>query len=117
MGFTTIKANAILKDLMSGYIGFFTGTPSDDGTGPEVRGLDYQRVPIGPAIIEDKTAINSKIILAFESRSTRTLTHFGIWDNEVGGNLMFWGELTPSVPLSDGYVPLIRANELEISLD
>lgn len=131
MPFNKQIANQVLANNVGNYIGLFTEAPDDNGNYEEptvdnsVTGSagGYKRGVIGSNgwdKSKDRQIANGDLILMFEARENLgnpTFTHFGLFDQESGGTLKFYGELANSLPVTTGYVPLIRAYELIIAMD
>jgi hypothetical protein len=45
-----------------------------------------------------------------------TCTHFGIFENEIGGQPLYVGELTTSISPVANSVPLVKVGQLKITL-
>lgn len=87
-----------------------------DSSGNELSGGGYARHAIGTidTSIEAQIA-NKDIIFMFEATDdVGTATQFALYN---GNTMIFKGNLTSSLTINDGYVPLIRAHELVIGLD
>ena len=109
------------------WVGLLTAAPSDAGGGTEVIGGSYQRVSLPPGDANwtntqgnvsgnssGTTGLTSNavaITFAVPSALWGTVTHFGLFDAHVGGNLLIWDQLTvgrtiglgdpaPSFPIS-----------------
>lgn len=112
MPFTSDYSQTVLLNVIksSTEIGLLNGTS-------EISGVSgYERKEIGgiDTSIWGQIA-NKDIIFLFEcSGGSATATHFGLFS---GNTMMFYGALSPELPISEGYVPLIRARNLIIGLD
>lgn len=102
-GKTTYLSNALLDYVLRGtafsapasvYVGLFTTAPTVGGGGVEVSGGSYAR----QAASFDPASGGSTVqgcILPFPDATADwgTVVAFGIFDSEVGGNLLFFGDL------------------------
>lgn len=117
------KANTILNDIFSKnyYIGLSTTTPTTSGgnvTEPS-SSSGYRRAKLtSMGTASDAQIQNTDIIYMGESLSDwGTITHFCIFTQETGGTPIFYGQLTNSVNVPTGYVPIFRANAIKVGLD
>lgn len=119
-GRTSMVANAV-------YIGLSTTSPSRNGTGfTEPSGNGYKRVLLGQSgqstSLKMGTASaggikNSETVYFPEATgSWGTCTHYLLFDALTGGNLLAYGTLTDSITPTSGTVPLIRVEELQMTL-
>lgn len=139
--FTHYAANKIINDLIgkskitngisssgASYIGLSTTEPNKDGTNfTEPSGGNYKRVLIGMT----GASVTQLMSSAVDSESKNpeeihfnevlepwgTLTHFGIFDAATGGNLLLYNPLVTPMTPSVNSIPMIRANDLKITLD
>lgn len=107
------------------YLALFTAAPSDAGGGTEVStsSTGYAR----KAVTNDTTnwpnaSSGSKkngTVIAFDQATGNwgTCTHWGMFDADVDGNLLFWGALTSSQAVLSGDAPRWLINGFEITLD
>ncbi len=110
------------------YLGLSTTAPSRDGTGyTEPGGVGgYQRVLLGmngqSSSYRMNTASaggikNSETVYFPEALSSwGTCTHYLLFDAKTGGTLLAYGELTSPIVPTTGTVPLIRVDELQMTL-
>ena len=90
------------------YISLYTAAPSDTGGGTEVAGGNYSRVAVVndatnfPAAVGGSKSNGIAIVFPTPSSSWGTVTHFGIFDASVAGNLLRWGPLTISKTVDQG---------------
>jgi hypothetical protein len=134
---TNYSSNQILSNLCgkssnislgaNSYVGLSTTTPSADGTNfTEPTGNGYARVLLGASgqsyaqKMGTATAgaiTNTEIIYYPEATgSWGTITYFGIFSAQSGGQLLAYGALTTSIAPTANTIPIIRAGELDISL-
>lgn len=134
---TNYSANKILQALCgkvstislgpTAYVGLSTTAPTAVGENvTEPSGNGYARVMLGnynqsytqkmgnPA---NGAIENAEIIYYPEATgSWGTITHFCIYDAQLGGNLLAYGALTTSIAPTANTIPIIRVGELDISL-
>lgn len=111
--------------LGTGYLCLFNTAPTQaGGFSGEVSGNGYARKPVGELTIKNGVAKNKKAITFDEPTGNwGTANYFGIASDETNGSLLYYGELkdastqTQGVSITEGYIFLVRANGLEISLD
>jgi len=106
------------------YIGLSTADPGDDGAGlAEPVGNGYARVQVTnnltqwPAAAGGSKNNANDITFPLASGSWGNITHFGIFDQLAGGNLLGSGALTVARTVGDGDQPRFAAGEITISLD
>ena len=121
-GKTSIFASAI-------YLGLSTTAPSRDGTGytEPSAGVGYKRVLLGMSgqstsqRMADASSggIKNKDTVYFPEAtgSWGECTHYLLFDSDkADGNLLAYGSLTNHITPTNGTVPLIRAEELQMTL-
>ena len=117
------------------YFGLFTAIPSDAGGGTEVSTGGYGRAQlacnttnwaatnaalstVNPSTgTSGQTSNNSTVTFATPSATWNTITHFGIFDQPTGGNLLFWGALSASKLIQSGDAVTIQASQLVVQID
>lgn len=79
------------------WMGLFTANPTDAGGGTEVSGGNYRRLILErgdtrwSAPTGTPTQVTNLLPIEWNQVSwTGTVTGWGVWDAEVGGNLLFW---------------------------
>lgn len=99
------------------YVGLFTSSPSEDGSGTEVSGGSYARQS-GAFTTSGNTATTSAAIeFPTATASWGTITHIGIYDASSAGNLLAYAALTASKAIASGDVFRIPAGDIDITLD
>lgn len=122
-GFTRAEASDILKEeIESCCVALSTTTPTADGGNFNEPSMStgYQRQNIGKLDTSIQGQIsNDKTIFLFEATADiGSVTYLGLSDSIVDGDEVFlMVELTSSLTISAGYVPLIRRHCLVIGLD
>jgi hypothetical protein len=98
------------------YAALFLSDPGDAGTGTEIAYAGYTRMPIEfsvPAIGAGMASIANTADIAFpkSDRATNDITHLGLYDSAVGGNLLASMVLDEPLQVAAGVAPLIQAKE------
>lgn len=105
-------------------VALFTAAPSDSGGGTEVTGGSYARVdtpPLdanwdAPAAGDGHTSNSGIITFPAPTANWGTITHIGIFDATVAGNLLFHGALTTSKTVNNGDpAPTFQIGDLDIT--
>ena len=99
------------------YVGLFTTDPTDAGTGTEVSGGSYiRKAATFGAPSNGVSTISAAIEFTQATASWGTVTHFGIFDAETTGNLLYHGALTASKAIDTGDVFKFAASALTVTL-
>lgn len=106
------------------YIGLSKTIPNADGTNiTEPVGNGYSRLEINRSSSEFTSSVNgtvkNKIKKSFNETTGAwgTCTHYVIFDNNVGGNLLFYGELAYSRNIDSDMQLFIKENDLVFRLE
>lgn len=119
-GFTRDEASEILESVVKGsYVALSTTTPDEDGENftPPSGSAGYMSAPFGELDTSIKGQVaNAKTIFMFEAtQDIGSITHVGL---SAGGEGVFLMVKLPNpVPITAGYVPLIRPRKFIIGLD
>lgn len=102
------------------YIGLSTTEPAVDGTNVNEpsSGAGYARVAL-TALGEPSNGVVSNsypVNFAESTASWGTVTHFVIYDQETGGNLLMYGALTTPRAVETATIMTIREGYLELSV-
>ena len=105
------------------WVSLHTADPTDTGSGAEANYGAYARVQRDPldanwtaASATDGNTDNAAAITFPQCTSgTNTITHFGIWDASVAGNLITYGTLTVSQVIAVGGTPSFAIGALDIT--
>lgn len=116
------------------YVGLFTAAPSDAAGGTEVSGSAYARVKAAAstaqALGDWKSTQNDSLASSGTGGNTTntaavtfptptatwgTVTHFGIFDQPTGINLLFWGALTIAKTINQDDTVTFPAGTLSIT--
>lgn len=139
MSFTNYLAAEVLDQLFGAaaytasgilYIGLSDSTPAEDGTNftePAVAS-GYYRVPVtndkdnwSLATDADPSVIENRTVITFGQSSgnwgSGTLTYFGIFDAQSGGNLLAASTLTTPKSVGDDDTASFASGAITISLD
>ena len=92
------------------YVSLHTADPTDAGTS-EVTGGSYARQAASFASASGKVSATNAD-LTYTNMPACTVTHVGIWDNNSGGNLLFYGPLIASQTLASGNTFTIASGNL-----
>lgn len=129
MSFSDYAENKILDHVFKGtaytrpthlYVGLSTADPLDDGSGlAEPSGNNYSRVEFDDwtTAASGETENNSAVTFPTPSASWGLCTHFAVFDDDTGGNLIGSGELGSPVTPDDPDVPSFDTGALTITLD
>lgn len=114
------------------YVALLTAAPSDSGGGTEVSSGNYSRVSVESSLANwagtqgsgtttassgtsGQTSNNGAITFPTPSATWGTVTHFGIYDNTSGGNLLFYGALTIPKTINQSDTVTFPAGSLSIT--
>lgn len=98
------------------YIGLSTGSFGDDNSGTELTGNNYSRVSAAFDAAASGTTDNTAAIeFAAATGTWGTVSHFGIFDNSSGGNLLIHGAFASSKTIENGDILKIAAGDLDVS--
>lgn len=105
------------------YVALWIGDPGEGGiSGSEVTGTGYERVnAFGPTWSMSSSGIVTNLLpVTFPEAigDWGDLTHFAIWDDSLGGNMILYGPLAISpTTIVAGSIPRFAAGTLVIQLD
>jgi hypothetical protein len=105
------------------YVGLFTATPSDTGGGTEVSTNNYSRAAVTnnptnfPAAAAGLKSNGTDIPFPVPSGSWGTIVAWGLFDAASGGNLLYWGPITPNQAVVANAVVKIPAGAMDITED
>jgi hypothetical protein len=124
-----------LPALLTGYVGLLTAAPSDSGGGTEVSGGSYARVAVTMNMTNwagtqssasttassgtgGTTSNNGTVTFPAPTANWGTVTHFAVYDQASGGNLIYWSALTTSKTVNNGdAAPSFAAAALTFQID
>lgn len=113
-------ANALLNEVLRNinyappanvYLACYESDPTNADTGTEVTGGSYARPVITFAAPNGGTSVNDADV-AIAGMPAVSVTHVGVRDAAVGGNLLFFGPLSAARNLSAGDTFIVRAGDL-----
>lgn len=105
------------------YLALYTATPSDAGGGTEVSGGDYARCEITnnttnwPNAANGSKASGAAFTFATATASWGTITHFGLFDAPISGNLLYWNQLTASKAIDTGDTAQFASGAITVTQD
>lgn len=105
------------------YIALYTAAPSDTGGGTEVSGGSYARAAVTnnttnwPNASGGSKANGADITFPTASGSWGTVTHWGAFDASTSGNLLYWGDVSPSKSVGTGDTPKFGTGSLTVTED
>jgi hypothetical protein len=104
------------------FLGLFTSNPTDDNTGIEVMGGAYARRQIvftAPEQVDGRGQIQNNAELRFPLATANwgNISHFGIFTDATGGNLLAHGTLPTPKLIETGDEAVFRQNSLKVTLD
>jgi hypothetical protein len=98
------------------YVGLSTGSFGDDNSGTELTGNNYARVSATFSAAASGTTSNSAAIeFAAATGSWGSVSHFGIFDASVAGNLLIHGAFTTAKTIASGDILKISTGDLDIT--
>lgn len=105
------------------HVALYTATPSDSGGGTEVSGGSYARAAVTnnatnwPAASEGAKSNGTAIEFPQATADWGTVVAFGLFDAATGGNLLYWGPVTPNKAVNNGDTASFAAGDLDITED
>jgi len=105
------------------HVALFTATPSDTGGGTEVSGNNYSRASVTnnatnfPAAAAGLKSNGTAIAFPVPSGSWGTVVAWGIFDAATGGNLLYWGPITPNQSVPANATVTIPIGAMDITED
>lgn len=116
-GFLNVMKNITLNAPSQIYVGLYITNPTDEGSGVEVAYTGYERqtVSFSNAALEDgQIQIKSLDDVKFPESTVDagTVTHIGLLDSKVGGNMLAYGRLIEDLDVRAGEAPVLLASEV-----
>lgn len=102
------------------YMGLSTAAPTDPpGTSVDPGGPDYNRVEVSNWFVDqvERTVYNNSTIEFYTKSDWGIIRDFTLWDSQVGGNLLGYGELQLPVTAIAGKVLSISKKNLLLSIE
>ncbi len=115
-----VLRNEDFSSPASVYLALYTAAPSDAGGGTEVTGGSYARYQMtGGFDTASAGHTQNTGLISFPTATGDwgTVTHIGIFDADVAGNLLFWGQFSASMNILTGKTATIPAGNLDITLN
>jgi hypothetical protein len=109
--------NKILDHVLGGvtytppatlYVALFTAAPGETGGGTEVSGGGYARVAVAndttnwPAASNGQKSNGTVITFPAATANWGTVVAWGIFDAATGGNLLYYGDVSPNRTVNNG---------------
>lgn len=112
-----IGANATFTTPSAVYLGLSTGSFADANSGTEISGNNYARVAVSFGSAASGTMSNDAAIefAAATGSGFGTVSHWGLFDNSSGGNLLVHGSFSASKAIASGDVLKIAVGDLDIT--
>jgi hypothetical protein len=126
VSFSNYLENKVLDHVFGGvaytapatlYVGLFTSSPGETGSGTEVSGGSYARQTIAFTVTGSQASNTAAVEFPTATASWGTITFAAIYDALSGGNLLAYGALTTSKTIDNGDVFRIPAGDFDINLD
>lgn len=119
--------NKVTYTVTDVFVALWVGNPLEDGTGAtdaaEVTGNDYARVNAtgkwGTAAGEP-TVVKNTAEITFPKATPSgwgTVTHFALYDNLTGGNMLMYSNLATAREVTPDSIPRFDIGTLKIHLD
>jgi hypothetical protein len=100
------------------YLSLHTANPTDDASGTELSGNNYSRqvITFNPTNATTGVTTNSSVEeFTASGGAFGTVSHFGIWDANANGNMLYYGELTAPKTIADGDTLRFAADSITIT--
>ena len=99
------------------YVALYTTDPTKDNTGTEVSGTTYTRQPVTMKLPDDGFSDNTnEMEWLIATEVWGTITHIGVMDAVVAGNLMYFTELLEPKNITVGDQFQITPTNLKLTL-
>ena len=99
------------------YVALYTTDPTKDNTGTEVSAPTYYRLPVTmKSPVAGFSENENEMEWAIATTVWGTITHVGIMDAEVGGNLLYFSELLEPKNITVGDQFQITPENLKLTL-
>ena len=103
------------------YVALYTVTPSDSAPGTEVSGGSYARKATVAGnwnvAASGATANGAELAFVTATGDWGTVVAFALMDAVSGGNMLYWGAVTPNKDIDNGDTARFAAGELDITED
>lgn len=118
-----ILGNTVFTTPGTVYLALFTAAPNESGGGTEVTGGSYARLAITnnstnwPAASGGLKSNGIALTLAAATASWGTVTHWALFDAASGGNMLFFGAVSPSKLIESGDSFSVAIGELDLTFE
>jgi hypothetical protein len=124
--------NAILNHVLGGqtytppatvYVALFTAAPGEAGGGTEVSGGGYSRVAVAndttnwPTTTSGQKSNANAITFPQATANWGTIVAWGLFDAATGGNLLYYGDVSPNKAVNSGDTAQFAAGALTFTED
>jgi hypothetical protein len=104
------------------YVALYTTAPTDSTSGTECNYTGYARVAVarsagGWTISGNNAANTAAVTFGLCTAGSNTALAFGILTASSAGDLLFWGDLSANLAISNGVTPEFAAGALDINID
>ena len=104
------------------YVALYTVAPTDSTAGTECAYTSYARVGVarsaGGWTVSGNNCSNTAAVEFPEcTGGSETAVAFSIMTGSSGGDMLYWGDLTSSLAISNGITPNIPIGDLDITED
>ena len=126
MSFTNYLETEILDHVFGGnaytapstlYVGLYTAAPGETGGGTELSGSGYARQSAAFTVSGNTASNSANIEFPAATSNWGTVTHAGIFDAVIGGNLIAYATLTSSKVVETGDILRFSSSQLQVTLD
>lgn len=98
------------------YVGLATATFGEDNSGTELTGNNYSRKSATFSVASGGTTSNSAAIEFDAATGTwGSISHFGIFDQSSGGNLLIHGAFSSPKTITSGDILKIDTGDLDVT--
>lgn len=114
-----VLRNTALTSPTTVYIALFTVAPTDSTSGTEVTGNGYARIaatfaaPSGGAT----SLSGTHTFPAASGGNWGTIVAWAIMDALTVGNILYWGDVSPTKAINDGDTASFASGEIDITED
>lgn len=120
-----VLGQTALPTITNVHVALFTAAPSDTGGGTEVTGGSYGRVQVtnnttnwpNASGVTAAKSNGTAITFTTASASWGTVVAFGLFDASTSGNLLFWGDLSPTKTIQSGDTASFAIGDLSFTVD
>lgn len=104
------------------YVALFTAAPSDSSAGTETVYTNYARVAVarssaGWTVASGAVSNTAAVTFPQCGATGATIVAFAIMTASTGGDMLYWGDLTSSLAVSNGITPEFAIGDIDITED